>query len=52
VAKDRAADFDKIDRNHDGFISEQEAHDHLAAIYKANGKAMPDGLFSHLTGQS
>ncbi|NBK37220.1 EF-hand domain-containing protein [Pseudomonas soli] len=49
VAKDRAADFDKIDRNHDGFISEQEAHDHLAAIYKANGKAMPDGLFSHLT---
>lgn len=52
VAKDRAADFDKIDSNHDGFISEQEAANHLAAIYKANGKAMPDGLFSHLTGNS
>lgn len=52
VAKDRAADFDKIDRNHDGFISEQEAHDHLKAIYQANGKAMPDGLFSHLAGKS
>ncbi|MDF0729627.1 EF-hand domain-containing protein [Pseudomonas entomophila] len=52
VAKDRAADFDKIDSNHDGFISEQEAYDYLQAIYKANGKAMPDGLFSHLTGKS
>ncbi|TFF37616.1 EF-hand domain-containing protein [Pseudomonas sp. RIT623] len=52
VAKDRAADFEKIDRNHDGFISEQEAHDHLAGIFKANGKAMPDGLFSHLSDKS
>ena len=51
VAKDRARDFDTIDRNHDGFISEQEAADHLKAIYQANGKAMPDGLFSHLTGK-
>lgn len=49
VAKDRAGEFDAIDRNHDGFISEQEAHDHLAAIYQANGKPMPDGLFSHLS---
>jgi len=49
VAKDRAGDFDKIDSNHDGFISEQEAHDHLAAVYKANGKPMPAGLFSHLS---
>ncbi|MCO7519356.1 MULTISPECIES: EF-hand domain-containing protein [unclassified Pseudomonas] len=52
VAKDRAADFEKIDRNHDGFISEQEAYDHLAGIFKANGKAMPDGLFSHLSNKS
>ncbi|MGE8459217.1 MAG: EF-hand domain-containing protein, partial [Pseudomonas alloputida] len=51
VATDRARDFDTIDRNHDGFISEQEAADHLKAIYQANGKAMPDGLFSHLTGK-
>lgn len=51
VAKDRAGDFDKIDRNHDGFITEQEAADHLKAIYQANGKAMPEGLFSHLTGK-
>lgn len=51
VAKDRAGDFDKIDRNHDGFISEQEAADHLKAIYQANGKTMPEGLFSHLTGK-
>lgn len=51
VAKDRAGDFDKIDRNHDGFISEQEAADHLKAIYQANGKAMPEGLFSHLAGK-
>ncbi len=51
VAKDRPADFDTIDRNHDGFISEQEAADHLKAIYQANGKAMPEGLFSHLAGK-
>jgi len=51
VVKDRAADFDTIDRNHDGFISEQEAADHLKAIYQANGKAMPEGLFSHLAGK-
>ena len=51
VAKDRAADFDTIDRNHDGFISEQEAADHLKAVYQANGKAMPEGLFSHLAGK-
>ena len=51
VAKDRAADFDTIERNHDGFISEQEAADHLKAIYQANGKAMPEGLFSHLAGK-
>jgi len=51
VAKDRAGDFDTIDRNHDGFISEQEAADHLKAIYQANGKAMPEGLFSHLAGK-
>ncbi|OUM31416.1 hypothetical protein B8W72_15645 [Pseudomonas putida] len=51
VAKDRAGDFDKIDSNHDGFISEQEAADHLKVIYQANGKAMPAGLFSHLTGK-
>ncbi|HFL7937534.1 TPA: EF-hand domain-containing protein [Pseudomonas putida] len=51
VAKDRAREFDTIDRNHDGFISEEEAADHLKAIYQANGKAMPDGLFSHLTGK-
>ncbi|ENB9663240.1 MULTISPECIES: HvfA family oxazolone/thioamide-modified RiPP metallophore [Pseudomonas] len=52
VAKDRAGDFDKIDSNHDGFISEQEAADHLKAIYQANGKAMPEGLFSHLNNKS
>jgi len=52
VAKDRASYFDKIDSNHDGFISEQEAYDHLKAIYQANGKPMPDGLFSHLSGKS
>lgn len=52
MAKDRAADFEKIDHNHDGFISKQEAHDHLAGIFKANGKAMPDGLFSHLSDKS
>jgi len=51
VAKERAGDFDKIDRNHDGYISEQEAADHLKAIYQANGKRMPEGLFSHLTGK-
>ena len=51
VAKDRAGDFDTIDRNHDGFISEREAADHLKALYQANGKAMPEGLFSHLAGK-
>ena len=46
------ASFAKTDSNHDGFISEQEAADHLKAIYQANGKAMPEGLFSHLAGKS
>lgn len=52
VAKDRAADFDKIDSNHDGVISEQEAYDHLKTLYQASGKPMPEGLFSHLAGES
>lgn len=52
VAKDRASYFDRIDSNHDGFIPEQEAYDHLKAIYQANGKPMPDGLFSHLSDKS
>ncbi|MHC6225045.1 HvfA family oxazolone/thioamide-modified RiPP metallophore [Pseudomonas sp. X10] len=52
VAKDRAGEFDKIDTNHDGFISEEEAYEYLKSIYAANGKQMPDGLFSHLNGKS
>jgi len=46
VASERAGDFDKIDLNHDGFISESEAAKFLRATYEANGKKMPEGLFS------
>ncbi|KAF1067741.1 MAG: hypothetical protein GAK45_01573 [Pseudomonas citronellolis] len=48
VAGDRAAEFDSIDADHDGFISEAEAYQHLKAVYSANGKPMPEGLFAHL----
>ncbi|MBN0509586.1 EF-hand domain-containing protein, partial [Pseudomonas aeruginosa] len=48
VAKDRAGEFDSIDSDHDGFISEAEAYEHLRKTYEANGKPMPAGLFSKL----
>ncbi|HCL3616186.1 TPA: EF-hand domain-containing protein, partial [Pseudomonas aeruginosa] len=48
VAKDRAGEFDSIDSDHDGVISEAEAYEHLRKTYEANGKPMPAGLFSKL----
>ncbi|ALN61244.1 hypothetical protein GLA29479_358 [Lysobacter antibioticus] len=48
VAAGRAADFDRIDRGRDGYISEAEAHDFLKRTYQANGKPMPKGLFSQI----
>ena len=45
------SDFDKIDKNHDGFIDEQEAYDNVKANFEANGKKMPKGLFEHLKDQ-
>ena len=50
VAPARAADFPKLDVDGDGFISEQEAYDHLKATYAANGKPMPAGVFAKFTG--
>ncbi|MCX7079699.1 MAG: EF-hand domain-containing protein [Pseudomonas sp.] len=52
VAPGHEADFDKIDVNHDGQISEQEAFDNVKSSYEANGKKMPSGLFEHLQGKS
>lgn len=48
VAAGRAADFDRIDRGRDGYISEAEAHDFLKRTYQAHGKPMPKGLFSRI----
>ena len=42
------ASFARTDRDHDGYISEQEAHDYLRSVYTANGKPMPKGLFSRV----
>ncbi|MFW0756189.1 EF-hand domain-containing protein [Pseudomonas sp. H11T01] len=52
VAPTHAADFDKIDVNHDGQISEQEAFDNVKSTYEANGKKMPNNLFEHLQDKS
>ena len=50
VARDRAGDFDGIDADHDGFISEAEAYQHLKNVFEANGKPMPAGLFARFQG--
>ncbi|MDF3933344.1 HvfA family oxazolone/thioamide-modified RiPP metallophore [Pseudomonas citronellolis] len=50
VAKDRAGDFEVIDADHDGFISEGEAYQHLKTVFEAHGKPMPAGLFAQFQG--
>jgi uncharacterized low-complexity protein len=42
------ADFSKVDRDGDGFISEMEAYKNLKAIFAANGKSIPAGLFAKI----
>ena len=41
-------DFSKIDRDGDGFVSEMEAYKNLKAIFAANGKSIPAGLFAKI----
>jgi uncharacterized low-complexity protein len=45
VVPNGAAPFAKKDVNKDGYISEREAYDSVKAIYNANGKELPSGLF-------
>ena len=45
VVPNGAAPFAKKDVDKDGYISEREAYDSVKAIYNANGKEMPSGLF-------
>ena len=48
VAPTRASDFNTIDTDKDGFISELEAYNYLKTVYESNGKAMPKDLFTSL----
>lgn len=46
VAPKREADFNKIDADMNGFISQAEAYKFLRSVYEANGKQMPADKFS------
>ena len=46
VAPKREADFNKIDGDHNGFISQAEAYTFLRSVYEANGKEIPADKFS------
>ncbi|HEY5761066.1 MAG TPA: hypothetical protein VIU34_34830 [Steroidobacter sp.] len=46
VAPKREADFNKIDADHSGFISQAEAYTFLRSVYEANGKEIPADKFS------
>lgn len=48
VAPTRASDFNTIDTDKDGFISELEAYSYLKTVYESNGKAVPKDLFTSL----
>ncbi|KUM54616.1 hypothetical protein AR688_15080 [Rheinheimera sp. EpRS3] len=48
VAPTRASDFNTIDTDKDGFISELEAYNYLKTVYESNGKAVPKDLFTSL----
>ena len=46
VAPTRSAEFDKLDADHNNYISELEAYKYLKATYEANGKKIPADKFS------
>ena len=46
VAPKREADFNKIDADHNAFISQAEAYTFLRSVYAANGKEIPADKFS------
>lgn len=45
VVPNGSAAFAKKDVDGDGYISEKEAYDSVKAVYNANGKELPSGLF-------
>ncbi|WP_448145185.1 HvfA family oxazolone/thioamide-modified RiPP metallophore [Pseudomonas silesiensis] len=48
VAPTRGADFEVIDADHDGFLSEAETYKYMKNVYESNGKEAPTELFSRL----
>jgi uncharacterized low-complexity protein len=48
VAPTRGADFEVIDADHDGFLSEAETYKYMKNVYQSNGKEAPKELFSRL----
>lgn len=45
-APGRSADFEKIDADHNDFISQVEAYKFLRSVYEANGKEIPADKFT------
>ncbi|WP_095132666.1 EF-hand domain-containing protein [Pseudomonas sp. Irchel s3h14] len=49
VAPTRGADFEVIDADHDGFLSEAETFKYMKEVYESNGKEAPKELFTRLS---
>ncbi|HCV38485.1 MAG TPA: hypothetical protein DGQ94_07150, partial [Pseudomonas sp.] len=49
VAPKAGAEFDAIDANHDGYLSEAEVYQFRKHQFDANGKPFPTDLYSKLS---
>lgn len=49
VAPTRGADFEVIDADHNGFLSEAETYNYMKQVYQSNGKDAPEELFTRLS---
>ncbi|MBV4552560.1 hypothetical protein HU742_015555 [Pseudomonas sp. SWRI102] len=49
VAPTQQAEFEKMDTNHDGYLSEAETYKYRTGQYTANGKKVPTELFIHMS---
>ncbi|UZE15598.1 hypothetical protein LOY70_16885 [Pseudomonas sp. B21-054] len=49
VAPTQQAEFEKMDSNHDGYLSEAETYKYRTGQYTANGKKVPTELFTRMS---
>lgn len=49
VAPTEQAEFEKMDGNHDGYLSEAETYKYRTGQYTANGKKVPTELFTRMS---